>query len=124
MYDMADAADPAWFWGLGLAGSYSMVDLTVGVDGNEADILNSISATVVVAPIDMLDIYAGLWYDVAVLEDLVEVDLGVNPHIGAVELYVGYLITEYGADERWLSPASTAGAVPDGGAYIKFDVDY
>jgi hypothetical protein len=124
VYDMADAADPAWSYGVGLAGSYSIATVTVGVDGNENDFLNTVSATVVVAPVDMLDIYAGMWYDLVTLEDLLEADLGVNAHIGAVELYVGYLVTEYGTDERFNSPGGTVGAVPDGGAYVKFDVNY
>jgi hypothetical protein len=111
-----------WAFGVAVAASVSMFDITLGVDGNENDTLNSVSATAVVAPIDLLDVYAGLWYDMA-QEDLAEVDLGVNAHIGATELYVGYLV---GSDlavagDNFNSPA---GLGTESGAYIKFDIDY
>jgi hypothetical protein len=122
-YDLLDTATNAWAYGVGLKGAYSMATVTVGLDGNETDALNGITATGVVAPIDQLGIYAGLWYDAANSE-LVEVDLGVNPHLGAVEMYLGYLID---GD----SPAHDSGdnfnappGIGDSGAYIKFDVDY
>jgi hypothetical protein len=113
-----------WAFGVGLSGSYSIATVTVGLDGTEDDILEDVTATVVVAPIDMLDVYAGLWYDMANSE-MGEVDLGVNAHIGAAELYVGYLV-----DGDVLGVAGDNFNAPPGltseenGAYIKFDINY
>jgi hypothetical protein len=120
-YSLADVGD-AWAFGIGLSGAYSIATFTVGIDGNETDTLNSVSATAVAAPVDLVDVYAGVWYSMA-LEDLAEIDLGVNAHVGAVEVYVGYLV---GSDlalagDNFNSPA---GLLTESGAYIKFDVDY
>jgi hypothetical protein len=120
-YNLSDVGD-AWAFGVGFEGAYSIATVTVGLDGNETDTLNSVSATVVVAPIDLLDIYAGMWYSMA-LEDLAEVDLGANAHLGAVEMYLGYLV---GSDlllsgDNFNSPA---GLGTESGAYVKFDVNY
>jgi hypothetical protein len=111
-----------WAYGVGVAASVSMFDITVGVAGTEDDVLDNISATAEVAPVDLATIYAGVWYSMT-LEDLAEIDLGVNAHIGATELYVGYLV---GSDlalagDNYNSPA---GLGTESGAYIKFDVDY
>jgi hypothetical protein len=122
-YDLDDTAANAYVLGVGLEGAYSIATITVGLDGTESDILNSISATGVIAAIDMLDIYAGLWYDMAGSE-LVEIDLGVNAHIGAVEMFVGYLVdgdsTLDAAGDNFKAPPG----VGESAAYIKFDVDY
>jgi hypothetical protein len=120
-YSLADVGD-AWAFGIGLSGAYSIATFTVGIDGNETDTLNSVLATAVAAPVDLVDVYAGVWYSMA-LEDLAEIDLGVNAHVGAVEVYVGYLV---GSDlalagDNFNSPA---GLGTESGAYIKFDVDY
>jgi hypothetical protein len=111
-----------WAYGVGFSGAYSIATFTVGLAGTEDDTLDNVSATAVVAPIDLLDVYAGLWYSMA-LEDLAEIDLGVNAHVGAVEVYVGYLV---GSDlalagDNFNSPA---GLGTESGAYIKFDVNY
>jgi len=119
VYDMADAPAHDWLYGVGLSGSYSIATLTVGLDGNADDILNSVSATAVVAPIDMLDIYAAMWYDMA-NSDMVEVDLGVNAHMGATQLYVGYLIDNGAGGDNYNAPPG----VGDNAAYFKFDIDY
>jgi hypothetical protein len=127
MYNLADtpAAGDEYAFGIGLAASIDMFDITLGVAGDDEDALHTVSATGVVAPIDMLDIYAGMLMDLSDLtnsgEDLQEVDLGINAHVGAVEVYVGYLVSSIASDERWNSPGA---GMPDGGAYIKFDVDY
>jgi hypothetical protein len=118
-YNMDDAAAYAWAFGIGMAASVSMFDITVGVDGNENDMLNELSATVEVAPVDLATIYAGLYYSGANSE-LNEVDLGVNAHIGAAEAYIGYVVTDTGSGDNYNSPAG----IPDGGAYIKFDINY
>jgi len=123
-YDLLDTATNAWAFGVGLSGAISMFTMTVGVDGNETDTLNGLTATAVVAPIDMLDIYAGLAYDGANSE-LAEVDLGINAHVGAVEVYVGYLIDGDSvgvAGDNFNAPPGLA--TEDSGVYIKFDVNY
>jgi hypothetical protein len=112
-----------WGYGVGLSGAYNIATVTVGVVGTEDDILHDISATAVIAPIDLLDVYAGLWYDMANSE-LGEVDLGVNAHIGATQVYVGYLID---GDSPVITAGDNFNAPPgfgDNGAYIKFDIDY
>jgi hypothetical protein len=79
----------------------------------------------VVAPFDLADIYAGLYYDMANSE-LVEIDLGVNAHIGAVQAYVGYLVDgdapTLAAGDRFKAPPGLLSG--ESGAYIKFDVNY
>jgi hypothetical protein len=123
-YNLSDVGD-AWAYGIGLSGAYSIATVTVGLAGNESDALNDISATGVFAPVDMLDVYAGMWYDMAGSE-LIEVDLGANPHLGAVEMYIGYLI---GGDSTFATPGDHFNAPPglgsgESGAYVKFDVNY
>jgi hypothetical protein len=122
-YDLLDTAADAWAYGVGLKGAYSIATVTVGLAGDETDTLDNVSATVAVAPIDLLDIYAGIWYSMA-LEDLAEVDLGVNAHLGAVEMYLGYLVDgEIGlAGDNFHSPTGLAGG--ESGAYVLFDVNY
>jgi hypothetical protein len=116
------ALEPDWAFGVGFSGAYSIATVTMGLYGDSNDTLSNISATGVVAPFDLADFYAGLWYDMANSE-LAEVDLGVNAHIGAVEMYVGYLIdgdSPVAAGDNWNSPAGFG----DNGAYVKFDVNY
>jgi tetrahydromethanopterin S-methyltransferase subunit G len=123
-FDLDDTAANAWALGVGLSGAYSIATVTVGIDGNETDALNTLSATLEADLVaDMLGLYGGLWYDVANSE-LAEVDLGAMVHLGAVAMYLGYLID---GD----SPAAASGdnfkappGIGDNGAYIKFDVDY
>ena len=94
-----------------------------GVAGDDEDALHTLSATAVAAPVDEADIYVGMLMNLGadnLGEDLQEVDLGVNVHVGAVEVYVGYVVTSVGSGDNWNSPAG----IIDGGAYIKFDVDY
>jgi hypothetical protein len=121
LLDLADGAD-AWAYGVGLSGAYSIATVTVGLDGNETDALNSVSATAEFALIEMLAAYAGLWYDMAGSE-LAEVDLGVNAHVGAVQVYVGYLIDGDSAVASGGNFNSPTG-INDSGAYVKFDVNY
>jgi hypothetical protein len=121
-YPLLDTND--WNFGVGLSGTYDMATVTVGIDGNETDTLSGLSASAVVAPIDMLDIYAGLAYDMAGSE-LEEVDLGINAHVGAVEVYLGYLIDGDSvgvAGDNFNAPPGLAGDTS--GMYIKFDVNY
>jgi hypothetical protein len=120
LYPLLDTND--WAFGVGLSGGVSMATVTVGVDGNETDTLNSVSASAEIAPFDLATIYAGLWYDMAGSE-LVEVDLGVNAHLGATEMYVGYLIDGDSA----VSAGDNYNALPstgDSGLYFKFDINY
>jgi hypothetical protein len=121
-YNLDDAAAFAWAYGFAAAASVSMVDFTLGLNGDENDMLNQVSATAVIAPVDLADIYAGVWYSLAA-EDLGNVDLGVNAHIGATELYVGYLVSsDLGlADDQFNAPD---GLGTESGAYIKFDINY
>jgi hypothetical protein len=122
-YNLSDVGD-AWVYGVGLEGAYSVATVTVGLVGDETDVLDNVSATAVIAPVDQADIYAGLWYDMAGSE-LVEVDLGVNAHLGAVEMFLGYLVDGDSlldaAGDNFKAPPGLAG---ENGAYIKFDVDY
>jgi hypothetical protein len=123
-YNLDDTAAFAWAYGFAAAASVSMADITLGLNGDENDFLGSVSATVVVAPIDLADIYAGVWYDM-VASELAEIDLGINAHIGATEMYVGYLVdgdSLVGAGDHFNAPPGLASA--ESGAYIKFDVDY
>lgn len=124
MYDMDDAATDAWAWGLGLAASVSMFDITVGLDGNETDVFQELSASVEIAPVDMATLYVGVDTDFAeaATETLQGADIGVNLHIGAVEAYLGYLITTVGAGEYNADFGDVWSL--DGGMYVKFDVDY
>jgi hypothetical protein len=124
-YNLDDAAAYAWAYGIAAAASVSMLDATLALNGDENETLYTVSASAVIAPVDMVDVYAGLWYDMADSE-LVEVDLGVNAHIGAAEMYVGYLI---GGDSTYDAPgdnfnAPTGLGAGESGAYIKFDIDY
>ena len=121
MLDLDDAAADGWAWGLGVAAAVDMFDITLGVDGNETDVLGGLTASVDVAAHDMATIYVGMVMDLtdAAAENFVGADLGVNAHIGAVEAYLGYLVTTVGGAD-YNAPAT----LPDGGAYIKFDVNY
>jgi hypothetical protein len=126
MYNLADspAAGDEYAFGLGLAAAIDMFDITLGIHGDDEDALHTVSATAVAAPVDMVDIYVGMLMDLSDLtnsgEDLQEIDLGVNAHVGAAEVYVGYVVTEVGSGDNFNSPAGIA----DGGAYIKFDINY
>ncbi len=125
VYDMSDAAKTAkttWAYGVGLGFSYTeMVSLGVGVDGNETDAFEEVTANVMVNPIDMLSVYAGMDLDIAKVsgETLKGIDFGLNLHVGAGEVYVGYLVTTVG-DGKWKAPAAPL----DGGFYIETDIDY
>jgi hypothetical protein len=120
-YDLDDAATDAWAYGVGLSGAYSPATVTVGLDGNETDALAGLTATIDLDPIDMVTIYAGLQMDLkdAAAETFAGADLGITAHVGAVDVDLGYLITTVG-DGDYNAPAT----LTDGGAYIKFDVDY
>jgi hypothetical protein len=120
LYDMDDTATNEWAFGVGAAAAVSMFDITLGVDGNESDALNGLTATVDVSPIDLVTLYAGVEASFASGADEFQgADLGVNAHVGIVEVYVGYNITENAAGEY-----NSDFELLDGGAYIKFDVDY
>lgn len=123
LYNLADTGD-AWGYGIGLAAAVSMFDVTLGLDGNETDALSGLTATVDVAPIDMATIYAGmeLSFADASAETFQNADLGVNAHVGAIDVYLGYLILNEGTG-KYNATTPTA-AVPDGGFYVKFDVNY
>ena len=121
-YPLLDTNDMTF--SAGVSAEISMATITVGYDGNATDALNELTASAVIAPIDMLDIYAGMAYDGAGSE-LAEIDLGINAHIGAAELYVGYLVdgdSLTGAGDRFKAPPGLASG--ENGAYIKFDIDY
>jgi hypothetical protein len=122
LYDTDDTATEAWVFGLGVAVDVTMFHITAGIHGDETDTLSSLSATAEVSPVDMATLYVGMLMDLsdAAAETLQEVDLGVNAHIGAVEAYLGYVVTSVGSGDNYNSPAG----IPDGGAYLKFDVNY
>jgi len=120
MYDMADAAAPAWKYGIGLDAGYSMFDVTVGITGMEDSTFDGMTATVDIAAVEQATIYAGMQLSFADGADTFQgADLGVNAHIGIVECYLGYNITSNGAGEY-----NSDFGLTDGGAYVKFDVDY
>jgi hypothetical protein len=120
-YELDDTAAIAWYWGLGLAAGYGMFDVTVGLGGEEGAEFDDLSATLEVAPIDQATVYAGMKLEFDTLNDEAfrGADVGVNLHVGAVEVYLGYLITSNGEGD-YNAPAT----LTDGGAYLKFDVDY
>ena len=121
LYDLLDTATDAYAFGVGLVAAVSMVDITLGVDGNETDAVNGVTVTVDAAVHDMAALYVGVALDLAdaAAETLAGADFGVNAHIGAVEAYLGYLVTTVGGGD-YNAPAT----LTDGGAYLKFDVDY
>jgi hypothetical protein len=129
LYNLADTGD-AWGYGIGLAAAVSMFDITLGLDGNESDALNALTATVDAAPFDMASVYAGLKLSFSDTDDPTTTttdeteafqgaDIGVNAHVGAVECYLGYLITSEDAGD-YNAPVT----LQDGGIYVKFDVNY
>jgi hypothetical protein len=119
-YEMDDTALIAWDYGFGVAAGYSMFDVTLGLMGYEDEALAAMDFTVDVSPVDMATIYAGAQMSFVDGTDSFQgADVGVNAHIGLVECYVGYNITENGAGEY-----NSDFALLDGGAYIKFDVNY
>jgi hypothetical protein len=113
-------------YGFGLKASYSIATLTAGLNGNNADALGGVTATVEVAPIDLVAIYAGLelnMTEAASKADPAETfqgaDVGMYFTLGATKIYAGYLVTEFG-NGKWKAPAEPE----KGGAYIKVDIDY
>jgi hypothetical protein len=122
-YDLTDGADPAWMYGIGAEVIYDMIAATVGLTGMDGETLAGLDFTVDVSPIDMATIYAGAVMSFVDGTDTFQgADIGVNAHIGLVECYLGYLITENGAGEYNADFGDVWSL--DGGAYIKFDVDY
>jgi hypothetical protein len=118
-YNLSDVG-PAYYYGFGLAGTYSIAELTVGLNGFEDEALDGLSFTLDVDALEMLAIYAGAEFLLSAADTFLGADLGLNAHVGAVEVYLGYLISENGAGGDYNAPATQ----PDGGAYVKFDVDY
>jgi hypothetical protein len=116
---LVDVDVPDYYYGLGVAGTYDKFKVTAALNGYEDEALDALSFTVDVDPIDMVTIYAGAAFSLAADDAFQGADIGVNPHIGIVEMYVGYLITsENGGDYN--APET----LEDGGFYIDFDVDY
>jgi hypothetical protein len=123
LLDQSDAAANDWAFGVGADATYNIINVTLGVDGNETDTLNEISATLTVSPIDMVSIYGGMELSFAEDADNFQgADIGINPHVGLVEIYLGYQITS-NANGRWHAPDLDP-QLEDGGGYIVFDVDY
>jgi hypothetical protein len=111
----------AWQWTLGLVAGYSMFEASLGIGGYDGETVSGMDFTVDVDAVDMASLYAGAVMSFIDGTDTFQgADIGVNAHIGAVECYLGYLITENGAGDYNAPNAD----LTDGGAYIKFDVDY
>ncbi len=88
--------------------------------GMEDDALATLDFTVDIAPIDMVSIYGGAVMSFVDGTDTFQgADIGVNAHVGLVEVYLGYNITENTAGEY-----NSDFELLDGGMYVKFDVDY
>jgi hypothetical protein len=120
-YYLSDTAANAYSWYLALKGTYSMFALDTELFGDETDAFAAMDAVVKVSPIDKLDLYGGIMLSFREGDDAFQgADLGVNLKIGAVNGYVGYLITSNGAGEinGYFAPP------PDGGFYVAFDVNY
>jgi hypothetical protein len=115
----ADLGADTWAWGLGLVGTVSMFEISVNLGGDDVEVFDIIGATVDVSAMDMLALYAAISTQLSAADALVGVDLGLNPHIGAVEMYLGYMITSVGAGAY-----NAPDELTDGGLYVKFDVDY
>jgi hypothetical protein len=110
----------AWQWTVGLVAGYSMFEASVGIGGFDGETVSGMDFTVDIAAVDMATIYAGAVMSFVSGTDTFQgADLGVNAHIGAVECYLGYLITSNDAGD-YNAPTT----LPDGGLYLKFDVDY
>jgi hypothetical protein len=126
-YNLTDGADPAWLYGIGVDVVYNIIDATLGVTGMDGNALAGLDFTVdadVIA--DMLGLYAGAMMnfvdDFFDGDTFVGADLGAVAHVGAVDVYLGYLITSWG--EGQYNADFEPAEIMDGGAYIKFDVDY
>ena len=122
-YDLNDAATDAWAYGVGLAVAYDMFGLSLGIDGNETDVLNQISGTVSVDPVELATLYAWFLMNFAEAADEVfqSAEIGVDAHVGAADMYVGYQITNgvYAPD---YDNAPTL--LADGGFFVKWDINY
>ena len=123
MLDLDDAAANGWEWGLGLAAAYDMFGMSLGLDGTENDVLNVMTATVSVDPVDLATIYAWFAMDFseAADETFQVAELGVDAHVGAADMYVGYQIS------NGLTFADTNNApafLADGGFFVKWDINY
>jgi hypothetical protein len=115
----ADLGADTWDWGFGLVGAVSMFEISVNLGGDDAEVFDIIGATVDVSAMEMLAIYAAISTQLSAADALVGVDLGIDAHIGAVEMYVGYMITSVGAGAY-----NAPDELTDGGFYVKFDTDY
>jgi hypothetical protein len=123
MIDMDDAAANGWAYGVGLAAAYDMFGLSLGIDGNETDTLNLLTGTVSVDPVELATIYVWFLMDLsdAADETFQSLELGVDAHVGAADMYVGYQITNgvTSADYN-----NAPGLLADGGFFVKWDINY
>jgi hypothetical protein len=120
----AAALGLAYDWAFGVAAAAAVMeiaDITLGLAGTSEDFLDNISASVVVDAIEQASLFAGLWYDVAVAEELAEAEFGVNLHMGAAELYLGYLVDNGGTGDHFNAPPNETG---EDVVFVKFDIDY
>jgi hypothetical protein len=110
----------AWAWGFGVAGEYSILEASLGIGGYDGETVSGMDFTVDVHPVDKASLYAGAVINfVDGFDTFQGADLGAAAHVGAVDVYVGYLITSNGAGD-YNAPTT----LTDGGFYMKFDVDY
>jgi hypothetical protein len=118
--DDAISAFGAWQWTLGIAAEYNMFEASVGVGGYDGEAFSGMDFTVDVHPVEMASLYAGAVMSFVDGTDAFQgADLGAAAHVGAVDIYIGYLITEN--DNGDYNAPTT---LNDGGFYLKFDVDY
>jgi hypothetical protein len=113
-----DLGGSTWDYGAGVAAEVAIADVSVGLMGMDGSAVDSLSASLDLALMDKLDIYAGMETSLSGA-GFTGADVGLAGHIGAVTAYVGYLITSAGGGDYNAPSAPT-----DGGLYLKFDVDY
>jgi len=122
-YYLGDTAVPEWEYGVGLAVGYDMFGLDIGLDGNSEDTLNLMTANVMVSPVELADIYAffAMDFSEAADETFQYAELGVDAHVGAADMYVGYQISN-GA--TFADTNNAPAFLADGGFFVKWDINY
>jgi len=122
-FNLADVGD-AYKWYAAAKVTYSMIEASLELTGNETDPFAFMDAVVKVKPFDKMGVYGGLKLDFAdstATDTFVGADVGAAFYMGGATLNVGYLITENAMGEI---SGNFAAVPPDGGLYFTFDVNY
>jgi hypothetical protein len=123
-YDTTDGAIPAWYWGAGLAASYSIATAGVSINGQEETAVNQLGIDLNVEQGDIgADIGVGLnLADGAETFGGIEVSAYYTP--GASKWRVGYLYENDGSF-IYNAPTQNASVIPGegGGLFFGCDID-